>query len=80
MKSAVREGYAILKKTGNVVDAVEAAIKVMEFDPAFNAGRGAVLNILGHVEMDASIMDGKDCNAGAVAGIRGCSQITSFQN
>ena len=78
MKSAVREGYAVLKKTGNVVDAVEAAIKVMEYDPAFNAGRGAVLNILGHVEMDASIMDGKDCNAGAVASISGIKNPISL--
>ena len=78
MKKAVRAGHAVLKKTGNVVDAVEAVIKVMEDDPVFNAGRGAVLNILGQVEMDASIMDGKDSNAGAVASISGVKHPISL--
>ena len=71
MKAAVRAGYKVLEQTGNVVDAVEAAIKIMEDDEAFNAGRGSKLNIFGHVEMDASIMEGARMRAGAVASIGG---------
>ena len=71
MKDAVRAGYKVLDETGNVLDALEAAIHLMEDNPAFNAGRGSKLNIFGHVEMDASIMDGETNNAGAVANIGG---------
>ena len=71
MKAAVRAGYKILKESGSVVDAVETAVKVLEDDPAFNAGRGSKLNIFGHVEMDASIMEGANMNTGAVASFRG---------
>ena len=71
MKDAVRAGYKVLESTGNVLDALEAAIHMMEDNPAFNAGRGSKLNIFGHVEMDASIMDGGTSNVGAVASISG---------
>ena len=71
MKEAVRAGYRVLNETGNVLDAVEAAIRVMEDNEAFNAGRGSKLNIFGHVEMDASIMDGATSNVGAVASVTG---------
>ena len=59
MKEAVRAGYKILNDTGSVLDALEAAVRVMEDNEVFNAGRGSKLNIFGHVEMDASIMSGQ---------------------
>ena len=71
MKAAVRAGHHVLTQSGNVLDAVEAAVKVMEDDPNFNAGRGSKLNIFGEVEMDASIMDGSSMKVGAVASIGG---------
>lgn len=52
------------------MDAVEAAVRVLEDDPHFNAGTGSVLNAEGFIEMDASIMDGATLRAGAVAGVR----------
>jgi beta-aspartyl-peptidase (threonine type) len=55
---------------GSALDAVEAAARVLEEDPAFNAGRGSVLTADGRVELDAAIMDGADRRAGAVAGMR----------
>jgi len=69
MSQALNVGYTILKNGGNAIDAVEKTINVMEDSPLFNSGKGAVLNNLGQVEMDASIMDGKYLNAGAVAGV-----------
>jgi len=50
--------------TGSVLDAVVAAVAVMEDDPAFNAGRGSKLTIMGRVEMDAAIMEGLNMKAG----------------
>lgn len=67
LKIAILEGYAFLKAGGNALDAVIAAVKVLENHPLFNAGRGSALNIQGNVEMDAAIMDGKELKAGAVA-------------
>ncbi|MGH1560246.1 isoaspartyl peptidase/L-asparaginase [Caulobacter segnis] len=55
---------------GSAVAAVEAAIRVLEDDPTFNAGRGAVLNAAGEVECDAAIMDGADLSVGGVAAVR----------
>ena len=69
MAEALNAGYSVLEKGGTAVDAVEKTINIMENSPLFNAGKGAVLNNLGQVEMDASIMDGKNLNAGAVAGV-----------
>ncbi|MBI1366632.1 MAG: beta-aspartyl-peptidase [Alphaproteobacteria bacterium] len=66
---AVNAGYAVLEKGGRSIDAVEAAIVVMEDSPLFNAGKGAVFTRNGRNELDASIMDGKTVNAGAVAGV-----------
>ncbi len=63
-------GYAILENGGTSLDAVVAAIKVLEDDPLFNAGKGAVLNANGMCELDSAIMDGKTLSAGAVAGIK----------
>jgi beta-aspartyl-peptidase (threonine type) len=66
---ALKAGYAILEKGGTSTDAVVAAIKIMEDDPLFNAGKGAVFTNDGKNELDASIMDGKTGLAGAVAGV-----------
>src|SRR5439155_7467581 len=59
----------ILAKGGTSLDAVEAAIRVLEDSPLFNAGKGAVFTHEGKNELDASIMDGKTLKAGAVAGV-----------
>ena len=69
LQNALNTGSAILKNGGNAVDAVEAAIKILEDDSLFNAGKGAVFTNEGKNEMDASIMDGKTLKAGAVAGV-----------
>ena len=62
-------GQKILRRGGTALDAVEMCASMLEDNPLFNAGRGAVLNEAGKVELDAAIMDGKSLNAGAVAGI-----------
>ncbi|MCC9137960.1 isoaspartyl peptidase/L-asparaginase family protein [Pontibacter silvestris] len=69
LNEALQTGYAVLKKGGTSLDAVEATIHVMEDSPLFNAGKGAVFTNEGKNEMDAAIMDGKTLNAGAVASI-----------
>jgi beta-aspartyl-peptidase (threonine type) len=66
---ALVAGSAILDKGGTALDAVEAAVRTLEDDPDFNAGRGAVLTWDGQVELDASIMDGRTRSAGAVTGV-----------
>jgi len=70
LRDALDAGAAILRKGGSSVDAVEAAVRVLEDDPCFNAGRGSTLNAEGLVELDAAIMDGGNRRAGAVAGVR----------
>jgi beta-aspartyl-peptidase (threonine type) len=67
---ALRRGYEILAKGGSSLDAVEAAIRVMEDSPLFNAGKGAVFTSAGTNELDASIMDGRTLAAGAVAAVQ----------
>jgi len=67
---ALQAGSAVLAAGGSAVDAVEATARVLEDDPNFNAGRGAVLNFDGIVELDASIMDGRNRAAGAVTGVQ----------
>jgi beta-aspartyl-peptidase (threonine type) len=67
LANAINAGIELLKNNGASMDAVEAAIQLMEDDPLFNAGRGAVFTAEGRNELDASIMDGKTLNAGAVA-------------
>jgi beta-aspartyl-peptidase (threonine type) len=69
LTEALKTGYDILKAGGSSLDAVEAAIRVMEDSPLFNAGRGAVFTNQGRNEMDASIMDGATLDAGAVASV-----------
>jgi beta-aspartyl-peptidase (threonine type) len=66
---ALDAGAAILADGGAALDAVEAAVRVLEDDPHFNAGRGAALTRAGVAELDAAIMDGRDRAAGAVAGV-----------
>ena len=67
---AVTKGYAELKSGKPALDAVTAAITVLEDDPNFNAGKGAVFTHDGHNELDSAIMDGNTLKAGAVAGVR----------
>ncbi|MHB9878995.1 isoaspartyl peptidase/L-asparaginase family protein [Pacificimonas sp. ICDLI1SI03] len=69
LAAALQAGKAVLQDGGAAVDAVEAAVAVLEDHPGFNAGHGAVLNAEGTVELDAAIMNGADRNAGAVAGV-----------
>ena len=66
---ALEAGAALLASGAAALDAVEAAVRVLEDDPHFNAGRGAVLGHDGAVSLDAAIMDGRDRRGGAVAGI-----------
>jgi isoaspartyl peptidase/L-asparaginase-like protein (Ntn-hydrolase superfamily) len=67
---ALAVGAALLRSGCSAVEAVEAAIRVLEDDPTFNAGRGSVRNADGDVEMDAAIMDGATLEVGGVAAIR----------
>tara|TARA_R110001583_G_scaffold58714_7_gene174839 strand:- start:2 stop:1051 length:1050 start_codon:yes stop_codon:yes gene_type:complete len=69
LQEALNVGYTVLEKGGISLDAVQAAINVMENSPLFNAGKGSVYNSEGNQEMDAAIMDGKTLNAGAIAGV-----------
>jgi L-asparaginase / beta-aspartyl-peptidase len=70
LEDALAKGYAILEKGGSAIDAVTATTIVMEDNLLFNAGRGSVFTKKGTHEMDASVMNGKDLSAGAVAGVR----------
>lgn len=69
LERALAEGGAILADGGRAIDAVEAAVRVLEDDPAFNAGRGAVFTYQGTNELDAALMDGRSRDAGAVTGV-----------
>jgi beta-aspartyl-peptidase (threonine type) len=70
LRKALAKSQTLLAEGGTSLDAVEQAIRVLEDDVHFNAGRGAVLNSDGDAELDASIMDGRDKSCGAVAGVR----------
>jgi beta-aspartyl-peptidase (threonine type) len=69
LNAALQKGYAVLKNGGTSLQAVEAAIMVMENSPLFNAGKGAVFTNEGKNELDASVMEGKTLKAGAIAGV-----------
>jgi beta-aspartyl-peptidase (threonine type) len=69
LQESLRVGYAVLERGGTSLDAVEAAIRVMEDNPLFNAGKGAVFTAEGRNELDAAIMDGRTGKAGSVAGV-----------
>lgn len=70
LEAARDAGYKVLEDGGSSLDAVTAAVRMLEDNPLFNAGRGAVLNHDGAAELDAAIMSGKDLRAGAVASLR----------
>lgn len=70
LEAALTAGAAVLEKREVALDAVAAAVRVLEEDPCFNAGRGSVLTASGCIELDAAIMDGRSRAAGAVAGLR----------
>jgi beta-aspartyl-peptidase (threonine type) len=69
LDGALAAAGALLDEGGSALDAVEAAVRLLEDDPHFNAGRGAVLTYEGGIELDAAIMDGATRAAGAVAGV-----------
>jgi L-asparaginase / beta-aspartyl-peptidase len=69
-QNALGAGWAVLSKGGSALDAIEAAIMVLEDDPVFDAGFGSHLNLDGHVECDAIVMDAATLRAGSVAGLR----------
>ncbi len=66
---ALEAGGAVLERGGSSMDAAQAAIELMEDDPLFNAGRGAVFTAAGRNELDSAVMNGADLTAGAVAGL-----------
>jgi beta-aspartyl-peptidase (threonine type) len=70
LEAALAAGGEILEKRERAIDAVEAAVRILEEDSCFNAGRGSVLTATGCIELDAAIMDGRTRAAGAVSGLR----------
>jgi L-asparaginase / beta-aspartyl-peptidase len=70
LEAALDGGYAVLERGGSSLDAVTTAVRVLEDDGVFNAGRGAALTRDGAAELDAAIMDGRQMRAGAVASVR----------
>jgi len=70
LEKALAAGAAVLQRHGKALDAVEAAVEVLEDDPLFNAGRGAAFAADGTNEMDAAIMDGATLSAGSVADVQ----------
>lgn len=78
LQEALDAGYSLLEKGASAVEAVEQAVIVLENTPLFNAGRGSVFTNAGMHEMDASIMDGKTLNAGAVSLITGIKNPISL--
>ena len=70
LERSLSAGYEILRAGGSSLDATEAAVRVLEDDPHFNAGKGAVFTSAGTNELDAAIMDGKTLKAGAVASVK----------
>lgn len=70
LEAALEAGHAVLRQGGAALDAVTAAVCVLEDDPLFNAGRGSVFNEQGVIEMEAAVMDGLTRRAGSVTGLR----------
>jgi beta-aspartyl-peptidase (threonine type) len=70
LEAALAVGSSILEKRESAIDSVEAAVRMLEEDICFNAGRGSVLTADGRIELDAAIMDGRTRAAGAVSGLR----------
>jgi beta-aspartyl-peptidase (threonine type) len=69
LEAALRAGYTRLREGGSALDAVEATVRTLEDDPYFNAGRGASFSYEGRIELDSSLMDGRNGAAGAIAGV-----------
>ncbi|MCB9263184.1 MAG: isoaspartyl peptidase/L-asparaginase [Flavobacteriales bacterium] len=78
LSEALNAGYSVLEKGGDALDAVETAVKSLEDCPLFNAGRGSVFTANGSHEMDASIMEGLNRNAGAVSLVQGIKNPISL--
>ncbi len=78
LQAALDTGYSILEQKGTSLDAVEAAVKILEDSPLFNAGKGSVFTAEGTHEMDAAIMEGKELKAGAVSLITGIKNPVSL--
>lgn len=78
VKKAAQKGYECLLKGGTAVDTVEAAVRVLEDDPTFDAGHGSVLTVELTVEVDAMIMDGQTLESGAVAAVTGVANPVSL--
>ncbi|MDB9960958.1 isoaspartyl peptidase/L-asparaginase [Oceanihabitans sp.] len=78
LEFALNKGYDLLQSGGTATDAVEIAVKSLENSPLFNAGKGSVFTAEGTHEMDASIMDGKTLNAGAVSLVTGIKNPVSL--
>jgi L-asparaginase / beta-aspartyl-peptidase len=70
LQTALDAGYPILERGGSSLDAVTAAVRILEDDPLFNAGHGAALTRDGAAELDAAVMEGSTQRAGAVASVR----------
>src|SRR3954469_13036592 len=70
LERALNVGYDILKRGGTALDAVEAVVRLLEDDPNFNAGKGAVFTSSGTNELDAAIMDGRSLKCGAVGAVK----------
>ena len=69
LRAALQKGVSLLKSGASAVDVAQQVVQVLEDDPHFNAGRGAVYNSEGNVSLDASLMDGSDLTCGAVANV-----------
>jgi L-asparaginase / beta-aspartyl-peptidase len=78
LTDAMQAGEVVLKNSGTALDAVEAAVRSLENNPLFNAGRGAVFTNEGKNELDASVMRGDTLEAGAVAGVRNVKNPVSL--
>jgi beta-aspartyl-peptidase (threonine type) len=78
VRRAAAVGYEVLAKGGSSLDAVEAAVRVLEDDNAFDAGTGSVLNEEGVIEMDAMVMDGKNLGIGSVAAVNNIKNAVSL--
>src|SRR4051794_12211553 len=69
LRQSLHAGYAVLQTGGSSLDAVQAAVIVLENSPLFNAGKGSVFTHDGKHEMDAAVMEGRELRAGAVCGV-----------
>lgn len=78
LAEAVEAGYQVLEKSGTAVEAAEAAVRVLENNPLFNAGRGSAINAKGEVEMCASVMSGETLDSGAVAIVKNVKHPVSL--